>query len=208
MTFHLLAAQTLTQTDRLSMLTATTETVIPVAAFIPANSMPSADSQSTRDAAAQIDWDLRAFMNTASGTGGANTDTCTFRLYAGAIPLDTASATNMWPNNPPTFVIDRTAGTVQAVQLQISVVAQRVPSTVIYGYAKATCDVSPNSTVVSTGVQRWSWNPLTQSDSLIGLRDGPYYLWLTTQWNSNLAVSGFFDAKTTVVKAYGLRIQD
>lgn len=208
MSFHLLACQTLTQADRLSMLTAATETVIPVAAFFPANALPSADSSSTRASSALIEWDLRAFMNTSTGTGGANTDTCTFRLYAGATPLDTATATNMWPNNPPTFVIDRTAGTLQSVALNISAVIQRVPSTALYAYTKVTCDVSPNSTVDSGARQRWSWNPLTQSDSLFGLRDGPFYMWLTTQWNANLAVSGFFDAKSTVVRAYGLNIPE
>ena len=55
--------------------------------------------------------------------------------------------------------------------------------------------------------QVWMWDPAGQGNNLIGLRDGPYYLWLAATFSSNLA-SGTFDAKTTVVKAYGLRIQD
>lgn len=204
---HLLTAQSLTAGDRHSMLTATTETNIPAYAFIPANSMPVGDSTTAREPCVEIHWRFWAFMNTAAGTGGLNTDTVTLRLYCGPTPGDIGTATAMW-TTPPAFVLDRTAGTLQAVTFDLSAVTQRTPSTTIYGYHRAQFTASPNATIGSPVLQNWSWVPGAQADTLIGLRDAPYYMWLTSQFNSNLAVGGFFDVRSTVVKAYGLRIQD
>lgn len=207
MSFHLLTAQTLTQADRIDMTAGTTETNIPAYAFIPQNAMNSADSSSTRDACVEIHWRFWAFCYTASATGGSNTDTVTLRLYAGPTPGDTGTATAMW-STPPAFVIDRTAGTLQAVTFELDAVSQRCPSTTIYGYHRCEFTYSPNTTIGSPVVQNWSWTPGVQSATAIGLRDGPYYLWLTAQFSSNLTGSSFFDVRSTVVKAYGLQIPE
>lgn len=201
MSFHLLTAQTLTQADRIQYTAGTTETNIPAYAFIPANAMPSADSASNRDGCVEIHWRLHAFSNTTVGT---NADTVTFKLYAGPTPGNTATATAMW-TAPAAFTIPRDA--VQGCIFEFVAHAQRCPSTTIYAYTKAEWTYTPSSTIDADTTQTWTWNPGAQSASLIGLRDGPFYLWLTATFGSNLA-SGTFDAKTTVVKAYGLQIPE
>lgn len=55
--------------------------------------------------------------------------------------------------------------------------------------------------------QRWAWDPTSQARSLIGLRDGGYYMWLTVVFSST-AASGTFDCKSTIVKGYGLTITE
>lgn len=198
---HLLCAQTLTQADRHADNAGTTEFVIPAYAFIPKNAMPQADSQTSRDRAAMIDWTLHGFSNVVAGGAG---DTITFKLYAGATPGDTGTATSMWAA-PPTFTIPRNAR--QAFRFNFQAIAQRTPSTTIYSYTVAEFWASPSSTVNAAVQSTWTWDPASQGNSLIGLRDGPYYLWLTATFSANSGTGTVYtDYKTTVVLGYGLNI--
>lgn len=199
--FKLLCAQALTQADRQADNALTTEYVIPAYAWIPPNAIPSLDSQTSRERAAMIDWTLHGFSNRTAGTAGA---TVTFQLYCGATPG--SGGTAMWAV-PPTFVLPGNAR--QAFRFHFEAIAQRAPTTTIYAYTVSEFWASPSATVNAAVQSTWTWDPASQSGSLIGLRDGGYYMWLTATGSENTGTGTVFvDYKTTIVKGYGLTITE